>query len=152
MAGAYFLFLFLIYFVSYWTWYLSVPPTRQDLTQGLFLERGFRRGGVIHEPRLLCCWSMLVISSLGAMWTMLTFAKSPGTKTGDFASHRFTRPGGLGQCESMLSLFGLMSHMPGSPGLDQNSKLMLTIRVLSYWARWAVEEAQSDKLVRHIKP
>ena len=34
------------------------------------------------------------------MWTMLTFAKSPGTKPGDIPSNRFTRP--RDPCESAL--------------------------------------------------
>ena len=37
------------------------------------------------EPRLVCCWSILVIESLGAMWTMLVFAKSPSSRPDDFA-------------------------------------------------------------------
>ena len=36
------------------------------------------------------------------MWTILTFAKSPDTKPGNLAGHRFTRPEGLVQWESML--------------------------------------------------
>ena len=52
--------------------YLSKPPTREDLTQGFFYSR---RGGVGHEPKLVRYWSMLVRGSLGAMWTMLAFAK-----------------------------------------------------------------------------
>ena len=48
------------------------------------------------------CWTILIIESLGAMWAMLAFAKSPGTKPGDLAGHKFTRPGGPVQWESML--------------------------------------------------
>ena len=34
---------------------------------GLFYSGDFWDGEVAHELRLLCCWSMLVIGSLGAM-------------------------------------------------------------------------------------
>ena len=76
-------------------------PTRQDLTQGLFYCGGFGEGEVEHEPRLVCCWSMLAIGSLGAMSTMLNFAKSPCTKPGYLAGHRFTRPEWQVQFESI---------------------------------------------------
>ena len=33
---------------------------------------------------------------------MLAFTKSPGTKPGDIAGHRFTGPGGLAHCKSMF--------------------------------------------------
>ena len=35
----------------------------------------------MHELKLVSCWTMLVIGSLGPMRTMLAFAKSPGTLT-----------------------------------------------------------------------
>ena len=76
-----------------------MPPTRQDFIQGLFYSGDLGEGEVAYEPRLLC-WSVLV-ESLGAMWTVLAFAKSPRTKPGDCAGHRITRPEGLVQCESM---------------------------------------------------
>ena len=34
---------------------------------------------------------LLVIDSLGEMWTMLAFATSPDTKPADLAGHRLTR-------------------------------------------------------------
>ena len=40
--------------------YLSVPPTRQDLTQGLFYSGDIGKGEVVQEPKLIrCCqcWS-----------------------------------------------------------------------------------------------
>ena len=33
-----------------------MPPTRQDLTQGLFYSEGL--GEVRHEPRLMSCWAV----------------------------------------------------------------------------------------------
>ena len=66
--------------------HLSVPcvesclvPTKQDSTQGLFYNRGLGEGDVAHKLKLMPCWSVLDIGSLSAMWTMLAFAKSPGT-------------------------------------------------------------------------
>ena len=79
--------------------YLSMPPTRQNLTQGLFYSGGFREGGSYTWAKTL---ALLVIGSLSAMWTILAFAKSLGTKPGDLAGHRFTRPKSPVQCESML--------------------------------------------------
>ena len=35
-------------------------------------------------------------------FTMLVIVKSSATKPGDFAGHKFTRPEGLVQCESIL--------------------------------------------------
>ena len=54
-----------------------LPSTRQDLTQGYFIV-GVGDGDVAQELRLIRCWTMLVIGSQDAMWTMLAFAKSPG--------------------------------------------------------------------------
>ena len=82
--------------------YLSVPPTRQDLIQGLFYSGDLREEEGGHESKLVPCWSILVIGSLGAMYTMLAVAKFPGTKPGDLAGHRFTGPRSPVQCESML--------------------------------------------------
>ena len=62
------------------------------------------KGKMVHEPRLVLCWSMLVIGSLGAMWTILTFAKYPGMKSGSLAGHWFTWPEGPVQCEPMLGI------------------------------------------------
>ena len=45
---------------------------------------------------------MLDIGALSAICTMLAFAKFPCTKPDNLASHRFTRPEGLVQCESIL--------------------------------------------------
>ena len=43
--------------------YLSLPPTKQDLTQGLFYRWSLEREGIRLEP----CWSMLVFGSLNAI-------------------------------------------------------------------------------------
>ena len=67
-------------------------------------------GEVTHEPKLVRCRSMLVIGSLGAMWTI---AKSPGKKSGDLADHRFTGPESLVQCEPMLAFVKSPSMKPG---------------------------------------
>ena len=52
--------------------YLSLPPTRQDSTQGQSpkgrLKVEIRGSEVGHEPRLRPCSTLLVISSLSAMW------------------------------------------------------------------------------------
>ena len=59
--------------------YLSMLSTRQDLTQGLFFIVGILGGWEIaHKMRPVCCWSILVLGSLGAMWTMLVIVKYPG--------------------------------------------------------------------------
>ena len=71
--------------------YLSLPPTRQDLTQGqkpegrLNGDNGEEEVG--NEPRLEPCWSVLLIDSLGAIWAeeASNFTKpnmGPGTYTG----------------------------------------------------------------------
>ena len=56
----------------------------------------------MHDPRLVHCWSMLVIGSVGPMWTLIVFAKSPSTKPNDLVGHRFSRPEGLLQWEFMF--------------------------------------------------
>ena len=58
-------------------------------------------------------WSMLVIGFLGAMWTMLAFAKSPSKKPSDFAGQRLTRPEGPMQCESILAFAKSPGKKPG---------------------------------------
>ena len=47
--------------------YLSMTPTRQDLTQGLFYTEDLGEEEVGHKPRLVRCWSMLVTGSQGAI-------------------------------------------------------------------------------------
>ena len=54
-------------YISHSARYLSVPPTRQDLTQGIFYGGGLGEGKVGHKLRLMPCRTMLVISSLGAI-------------------------------------------------------------------------------------
>ena len=47
---------------------LSLTPTRQDLTHGLFfIVRGFGKEESKHEPRLIPHWTMFVIGSPGAI-------------------------------------------------------------------------------------
>ena len=53
---------------------LSVAPTRQDLIQGLFYSGDLGVGWSWSETHVL-----LDIGSVGTMWTMLAFVKSPGT-------------------------------------------------------------------------
>ena len=49
--------------------YLSLPPTRQDLTLGLFFNsRCFREGYDQAQAKTHALQTVLVISSLGAMW------------------------------------------------------------------------------------
>ena len=50
-------------------------------TRSFFLLLGFRGGKVGHKLILVPYWIMLVTVTLGAMWSMLAFAKSPGTYT-----------------------------------------------------------------------
>ena len=57
-----------------------LPPTRQDLTHGHFIVM-VKEGGIIHVPKLVLCWKMLVIGPQGGIWTKLAFAKSPGMYT-----------------------------------------------------------------------
>ena len=45
----------------------------------VFFIVGIREGEVTYESRLVRYWSLLVIGSLGAMWTILVIVKSPGT-------------------------------------------------------------------------
>ena len=50
----------LLWTLSYfycWSGYLSVPPTWQDLTQGLFYRGDLGEGKVAYEPRLSQCWT-----------------------------------------------------------------------------------------------
>ena len=68
----------IVFCVDIWRGYLFMPSTRHDLTQDLFYCVDFEEGKVRHEPKFMPCFSMLVIGSLGVMWTMLAFAKSPG--------------------------------------------------------------------------
>ena len=49
------------------------PDTRS------FYSEGWRQGGFGHKPRLVCCRTLLIIGSQGAIWTGLAFSKSPGT-------------------------------------------------------------------------
>ena len=53
-------------------WYLSLPPTRQDLIQSQWpegrLQWGLEEWKVGHESKLEPCWTMLVIGPLSAMW------------------------------------------------------------------------------------
>ena len=48
--------------------YLSLPPTKQDLTQGQWpevrLKRRLGEGEVGHEPRLELCWTMIQLAHL----------------------------------------------------------------------------------------
>ena len=55
------------------------PPDRIRHKCFFFYSRDFGEREVAHESRLVRCWSMVVIGSQGAMWTILAFSKSPGT-------------------------------------------------------------------------
>ena len=59
--------------------YIYVPPTRENLTQGHFYSGDL--GEVRYEFWLIPWWTILVIRSLCAMWTVLAFAKFPGIYT-----------------------------------------------------------------------
>ena len=71
--------IFGIYQLQWPIMYLSLSPTLQDFDTRYFSYWLFKVGGE--------GWIMLVIRSLGVMWTMQAFAKSPGTKSGDLAGH-----------------------------------------------------------------
>ena len=60
--------------------YLSMPPTEQNLTQGLFYSEDLGE-----------------VSNAGHRFAMPIIMKSPG----DLADHSYARPDGLLQCESM---------------------------------------------------
>ena len=69
---------------TWWWWFYEVDNdikflrfqlSRPDLIQGHFIVK-IREREVTHEPKCVPCWTMLVIGSLGATWTMLPFAKS----------------------------------------------------------------------------
>ena len=60
--------------------YLSICPTRQDLTQGFCYWWDSGEEEVGNEQNLVPCWTILDFGLLCAMWTMPTFAMSSGTK------------------------------------------------------------------------
>ena len=80
--------------------YLFLLATRQNLTQCFFHSGCLCEGNVRHEPRLVPFWTILVIGSPGAMWTMQNFLKSSYTKPGDLAGHSLTRTESLVLCLS----------------------------------------------------
>ena len=65
--------------------------------------------------------SFLVVGSLGTMGSMLCIVKSLGTRPGDLAGHRFTRPEGLVQCESILAIVCHPVRMPGAGAAVYNA-------------------------------
>ena len=73
--------------------------------------------------------------SLDAIWTMLAFAKSPGTKPGDLAGKRFTRPGGPVQFESMFVIDippGMYVRWPSLAG-KPSGKLLYQVSCNRTW-------------------
>ena len=80
--------------------YLCLPPDK--IWHKVFFIVGIEGMAVAHKLR------PMLKGSLGA--------NSTGSKSGNPASHRFTRS---------MSFFDLPAHMPGGLVLDQNSKLML---------------------------
>ena len=89
-------------YLSSRSWYLTVSPIILNFIQGLLYWADLREAEVAYEPRLVGCWSMLVIGLLGGILTMLAFFKSPRTKPGYLAGHKFTWTEGLVQWESIL--------------------------------------------------
>ena len=66
---------------------------------------------------------------------MLAFAKSPGTKPGDLAGHRFIRSEGLEQCESMFIIFwspSIYIRWLGARGEKQIITVSQTVGVVEY--------------------
>ena len=57
----------------------------------IFYSEYLGEGDVGHKPKLVPCWTMLDIGSLGSMWTILAFAKSPGMKPGDLVGHNLNQ-------------------------------------------------------------
>ena len=102
--------------------YSSVPPSKQDLTQDDFESGDLGQKKVEHEFRLVSCRTLLNIGSLGAMWTMLAFAKSPGTNPGDLAGHSLTKPEGLALC-----LLLILRPPEGGPAETGGQKIRICI-------------------------
>ena len=50
--------------ISWIAEYLPLPPTRQDLTQGLFYSGDLGEEEVRHEPKLMICWTIQDIGSI----------------------------------------------------------------------------------------
>ena len=73
--------------------YLSVSPTRQDLTQGLFYSGDLREREIAHKPRLVHCWLMMITRCNCELCKPLL--SLPECMPDDLADHRFTRPEGL---------------------------------------------------------
>ena len=74
--------------------YLYLPPGK--IWRKVFFKVGIRRDEVSHESRLMCCWSMLVIDSLGpkasAVWVFAKWAlDSKVWFKRVIACHRFTK-------------------------------------------------------------
>ena len=53
--------------------YVLLSPTWEDLTQGLFIVRVLGKSEFGHEPRVMPCCTMLVISFLSYMWARLPY-------------------------------------------------------------------------------
>ena len=58
------------------SWLFICPSQQAGLVTRSFLEWKLGEREVWHEPKLVCCRTVLVIGSLGATWTMLAFAKT----------------------------------------------------------------------------
>ena len=70
--------------------YLCLPPDR-IWHKVFFYSGGLEEGKVGLKLRLMPTWTILVIGSLGAMWTMQAFVKSPCTKPNDLAGHNLNK-------------------------------------------------------------
>ena len=113
--------------------YLSVPPTRQDLTQGPFY---YERGRLGTGQGL--CWTMVVIGSLDAIGTMQAFAKSLSRKPGDLAGHSLTTPEGLVLCSI------LCPPESGSAGAGGHTASNLSLTWYPIWHKCQITQLRSQ--------
>ena len=110
-------------------WLVGILWHQAGFDTNSFYSGNLGEGKFGHELKLMPCWTMLVIGSLGAMWIMLVFAKSPDIKPGDLAGHRFTRLRGPVLCESMIdTLPGIYAWWPAKAGYPR-SKLLIQVNI-----------------------
>ena len=102
------------------------------LLKGLWRERR-------SHTRFGCYWSMLDIGLLGSIRTMPVIVRSPGTKPGDFAGHRFTWPGGLVQCLSFLP-HGTNAWCLGKTPNFRSEHWKWQAKLLSVWEVYLIKD------------
>ena len=138
-----------LYYRYSWPYIYSCFPLYRIWHKVFFLWCGFRgKGGCIKSETHV----LLVIGSLGAMWTILAFAESLGTKLGDLAGHKFTKPESLVQCESMLVIVWLSSMNARLPSARQikavgfSSYLSLPLTRQNLTQGWLIVEVKEGEV------